>query len=368
MDDRGIQFRVGVLVVATVMLLGFLAVLFGRYPRQLLTGTKTIYVRFPSAPGVTKETPVRKSGILIGRVQDVQLTEQDGVLVTVGLDPNYIVRQNELIRIRAGTIFGDAMLEFVPGGDPASSREEITDGMYLDGVVTGDLLEVLQSLSTLETDVRQALGSIQSAGNEVATTARSLNDLVEGNRQQFGEVLTSGQEVLNRTNQALERIDRAMESVADLLTDEEMNLQLREALLQIPNIVADASSLMVILNQVGRAAERNLVNLQGFTQPLGEQGEALVTAVRGTAEKLDGLIDELTLFSRSLNSSEGTIAQLVHNPDLYQELQLSAQNIQEVTARLKPLVDDLRVFADKIARNPGRIASGVLQPRETGIK
>ncbi|MFO0913236.1 MAG: MlaD family protein [Pirellulales bacterium] len=367
MDDRAVQFRVGVLMVATVLLLAFLALLFGRYPR-LISGTRTIYVRFPSAPGVTKDTPVRKSGILIGRVEEVQLTDQDGVLVTVKLDADRTIRQNEVVRIRTGSIFGDAMLEFVPGSDPAASRDPITDEMYLNGVVTGDLLEVLQSLGNLEGEVRQTLASIQSAGNEMATSARSLNQLIDGNREQFGEVLKSTQEVLTRTNQALARIDTAMESVVDLVTDEELNLRLRESLLQIPDIISDASSLMVVLNQVGRQAEKNLVNLQGFTAPLGEQGDALVTGVRRSAERLEGLIVELTTFSKALNNSEGTVGQLVNNPDLYQELQMAAHNVQEVTARLKPLVDDLRVFADKIARNPGRIASGVLQPRETGLK
>ncbi|HEY2881469.1 MAG TPA: MlaD family protein, partial [Pirellulales bacterium] len=73
MDDRIMQFRVGVVVLAVSLIAGFLTLLFGHFPKSLVNKTYTVYVEFTQAPGVAPDTPVRKNGILIGRVTHVEL-------------------------------------------------------------------------------------------------------------------------------------------------------------------------------------------------------------------------------------------------------------------------------------------------------
>ena len=68
MDERVMQFRVGVMFLATLIITGILLVMFGKLPR-LHRRNYPVQVRFDDAGGVTKDTPVRKSGILIGRVE-----------------------------------------------------------------------------------------------------------------------------------------------------------------------------------------------------------------------------------------------------------------------------------------------------------
>ena len=79
MDDRVIKFRVGVLMVAGLILAGILVLLVSD-PRSWIGGY-TIHIHFGDAPGVADGTPVRKSGILIGRVTRVRFAEQGGVIV-----------------------------------------------------------------------------------------------------------------------------------------------------------------------------------------------------------------------------------------------------------------------------------------------
>src|SRR6266496_4155841 len=73
MDERVVQFRVGVTVLAALIITGILMLLFGELP-SVLRGSYTLYVKFPSAPGVAQDTPVRSLGIHIGRVTNVQFT------------------------------------------------------------------------------------------------------------------------------------------------------------------------------------------------------------------------------------------------------------------------------------------------------
>ena len=106
MNERIMQFRVGVMILATILIAAILVLLFmGSSP--LLHGTYTIYIKFSEAPGVTRDTPVRKAGIRIGRVRNVQFADDDsGVIVTAEID-----RDRHSVQRRA--MQGD---EFAPDG------------------------------------------------------------------------------------------------------------------------------------------------------------------------------------------------------------------------------------------------------------
>ena len=56
MNERIMQFRVGVMILATILIAAILGLLFmGTGP--LLRGTYPIYIKFNDAPGVTRDTP-----------------------------------------------------------------------------------------------------------------------------------------------------------------------------------------------------------------------------------------------------------------------------------------------------------------------
>src|ERR1700722_6178659 len=86
MNERVMQFRVGVFILAAILSATILVLLFmGSTP--FLYGRYVIYIKFSEAPGVTADTPVRKSGIRIGRVRNVQFSDDDtGVIVTAEID------------------------------------------------------------------------------------------------------------------------------------------------------------------------------------------------------------------------------------------------------------------------------------------
>ena len=80
MNERVMQFRVGVVVLATAIIAGILIVLFGDLP-SLVQATYPLRMSFSDARGVADGTPVRKNGILVGRVSKVALDERGGVTV-----------------------------------------------------------------------------------------------------------------------------------------------------------------------------------------------------------------------------------------------------------------------------------------------
>src|SRR5918996_6602353 len=114
MDERVLRQRVGVVVLAAALITAFLVARFGDLPLPWGPGTYTIYVRFPRAPGVEAGTPVRISGVQIGRVTNIQLDPPQGVLVTTEIDRSHVILDSYACWVSSASVLGDAIVEFVP--------------------------------------------------------------------------------------------------------------------------------------------------------------------------------------------------------------------------------------------------------------
>ena len=84
MDERQMQFRVGAVVLATFVIGGLLVALNSPAPQSWVPWAKGKYrvlIELNQAPGIAPNTPVRKNGILIGRVSAIDDRENQ-VMVT----------------------------------------------------------------------------------------------------------------------------------------------------------------------------------------------------------------------------------------------------------------------------------------------
>ena len=122
------------------------------------------------------------------------------------------------------------------------------------------------------------------------------------------------------------------------------------------------------------SANRNLKNLEGLTEPSGANGQNVANAFLGSIDSLDHLIEEVTVLIQALNDREGTMGALIHSREMYDDARQLLVNtnyvvvkFNELIMRLRPVVEDARVFMDKIAREPGRLIGGALNPGP-GIK
>lgn len=361
MNERVMQLRVGIVVVAAATITAILIVLFARptfFQRQY-----TVFIKFPEAPGVHENTPVRKSGIQIGYVSDVQL-EDDGVKLTLQIEDRYKLPVNETVRIGTGSLVtGDAMLEFVSA--PQRSAKLITDGMYLSsGTVASNPMEVFVDL---EDDIRQALGGITTAGNEVSALANRMNSLLSGNDQRFTEIMENAQTAMNNFN-------RAMIGMDQLFSDEGLNKDLRQSVQDLRGLFAKANETLTDTQEtlkgfarVSQRAETNLANFENFTESFRGRGPELADSITNAVNNVDELLAQLVQISEAINSEDGSAGQFIRNPELFERLNRAAENVEEATRKLEPIMNDVRIMTDKLARDPRILgAKGALDRRSTG--
>lgn len=297
---RSVLLRAAAAVLLAVIgLIAFFGFGSGGPQLAVIRGTYVLYVRFPEAPGVRKNTPVQLSGVNIGRVADVEILEEGGVLVTLAISSKYKLRQSLNCRIALGSLLGDNVLEFVPGGqEELLSRFDVdmngrlepdelgkanallSDGATLsDGHVQANPMRVL---SNLERDIQSTLADLQNAGKESAEFMREIRR---------GTDLQGIPDDIRRT-------------LAEIRETLERNQRLAEK------------------------AEANLNNLERVSRPLGERGPQIIGNIERSMESLNELSEQLQAFSEALNNGGGTLGRLVYDDELYQRWRVERTGIR----------------------------------------
>jgi phospholipid/cholesterol/gamma-HCH transport system substrate-binding protein len=417
MNERQMQFRVGVVMFATLIIGALLATLNGPVPKEWLPWGRQTYriaIQLPQAPGVGPNTPVRKNGLLIGRVASIDDLD-NGVILHANIDGDRRLLTSHVPHVRT-SVLGDATIDFVSSRTDAPPQP-LADGAKIPGVVDPNPFDALAQLADLKTDFAEASRSLGNAGDEVAKLARRVNDAF-GSETETGRV----DRLLDTTEDAMAQFGQTMGAINEILGDEpiiaqspvlgqpaggqqilnrqplpndprpsfdqqpptngpppanvqppvdgrEMRQRIRQGLNELPEAIREMRITMEQFRVVLDSANKNFQNLEGFTEPLGRRGEEIATSVVDAVDGLDRLVEEFTVLSQALNSREGTLGQLIQNPQLYENLNRLVHNanqvvvqINDLTLKLRPVVDDARVFMDKVAREPGRVVTGGLNP------
>jgi phospholipid/cholesterol/gamma-HCH transport system substrate-binding protein len=355
MNDRVMQFRVGVMVLATAIIAGILVVLFGDLP-SLVQATYPLKMDFADARGVSQGTPVRKNGILVGRVATVTLNERGGVTVVADIDSYVPIYKDEQPRI-AGTLLGDAEISLVPGRI-VPPRQRLAKEEVLTGAVSRDPFEVF---ATLEPKFGATLDSLAEASASVTKLSTNLDRMFLGEDDKF-------ENMVRKTEAALDNFSVAMNNINDVMGDPKAREKMKAAIEALPEVLADLRTTVQGIGTTVDTADRNLRNLEGLTKPLGDRGGEMVAQIDRTIGRLDETLRQAALFTKALNESQGTLGKLVRDPQVYNDLAQAAQNVSKLTKDLRPIVDDVRVFTDKIARHPEQLGVRGALDRRPGLK
>ena len=372
-EQRWYFWRVGLVVVISTVAFSIMLVLFS----DLFQSQYTINVKFPSAPGVTKDTPVRKNGITIGRVQSVRLLD-DGVLLTCGIDNNMTIYEDEICQIKTSSFLGDAELAFLPGNVPAGDLRTAlkADGLVKNVAVAPNPLEIVDVFIDLRDNLKRTLDSVSDAGDSVKTSSDNIakitglvGDVLSEGQGDFEEFIKTAQRLGNKSELAIDNFNSVMADVSELVGDKELKTSIADTVRRIPELVKSAEDTLVEVRTaiepfkgVGEKAELNLQQLETFTKTLGDEGPAVIQDVRNSVAKIETLIANVELFTEQLKQKDGTVGKLFTDPQVYERLNSSLANIERITVQVQPLIADFRVFADSLARDPAQLGvKGALQ-------
>jgi phospholipid/cholesterol/gamma-HCH transport system substrate-binding protein len=378
MEESGYRFGVGVLVVASAIIGILLVVFFGAIP-NFWVDRYSVTINFPAAPGVAIDTPVRKNGVKVGRVAGVTLRPGDeGVDLALEMEGQHEIRQGEAVRIGTGSLItGDAIVEFVPATEESLlARFDGMSGMPKDGQLQptereigttlmkdGDYIsggfvksDPLATIGDLQGNFTTTLSAIERASNKIESLAGSMEDVVGNGRGELRDVIDKTKVTIDNFNRTLDSI----EGVFNRIEQSGLPDALANSVEKLPGVFDEADRVLKqtkatlrSFEEAGVTASATLKNVQEFTDPFSGKGEAFSEEVFSTVQNLDALLVDLRRFTTRLNNGQGTVARLIEDEQLYFGLVRTLENIEMMSQQLRPTLDNVRVFSDKIARDPG---------------
>lgn len=370
MDERVMKFRVGVMFLATLIITGILLVMFGKLPT--LMGNYTIRIRFDYAAGVTKSTPVQKSGVLIGRVTGVSLIDKDSkVMVTAEIQSDKTIYRNEECRITRD-LLGDTTLSFVPSLTEAASGEPIDPSKILDGMVSDDPTGLKRALEGPLNTVNQTGLALKEASDQLKAAAKKVEDILDEERGRISEVLENAAESLKAVRIVLgnqetqQRLAEAMQKLPDTLDSMNSTFRSADESLRVFSQRSGPDGRTPIERMVD-TIEMTERTLRKFSEPARAGEEAPADQIATAMENIGEITTLMRTIMSRIERGEGSLGSLLNDRQLYNSLCRAAKNIERVSRELQPIVDDARVFTDKIARHPGIIVRDAVK-QGAGIK
>lgn len=432
MDDNKLKFGVGVLVVSAIGIGIILIFLFGAFPSVLnrdymLTAVfpsaegiavNTPVLRDGVRIGRVSGIDLREQGgVLVTMAMDSKYQLPHRYIPQIG---------------SGNLVTGDAKLEFVLAGERQLAEifgadRQIVSQPYSDGEFL-DYGTKSQSLFDLQDDMQETFQAIQTAGESVATAGESVNRLVTevreilvgsepletppppvdsggaaGVAQPLTDVRLTSQVVVagdrglaGEIRQTLREFQSLLRDVRSITGDPENLQNLETSLARLPEVLSDVeraleSSESVFdsieragtqFERVGIAAEetvqtmnstlssagRTIENLEQFTQPLAERGDELVDQAIRSLASLERSLGQVEQLGQALNNNDGSFKLLLEDDELYWQIKRSVENVEMATARIRPILDDVRIFTDKIARDPRQLGvRGALSRRPEGM-
>ena len=410
MDENRLKFGVGVLVISSIGIGIILTFLFGAFP-SVFNRDYNLSVVFPSAEGVGLNTKVLRDGVAIGRVSDIELRDEGGVLITLSMDSDFPISHRYVPRIGSGNfVTGDAKIEFIPASQMQLASIYENDQQRAAELYTPDEFfnfgSKSESLFEMQNELTDTFDTIKEAGESIAMAGESVDQLAKELRGVVGGADGRIDEVSEGAVAALEEFQAVMQGVRDIVENPQIKAGLESTAEQLPKLLANAQQALLetqdtfdSINKAGKQfekvgvaaeetvlsaksalertekslgntvknAEKTFANLEQFTQPFAERGDDFAAQILTTLASLDRTLGQVETFGQTLNNSDGTVKRLLEDDDIYYQIRRTVENIEAATARVRPILDDVRIFSDKIARDPRQLGvRGAISKRPGG--
>jgi phospholipid/cholesterol/gamma-HCH transport system substrate-binding protein len=354
------QFRIGMFVIVAGLVLVMMIIWFGESP-TLLRDRVFVKVHYFEAPGVADGIPVRRSGIKIGEVNDVQFDDRpgmpDGVIVTLALERKSHLKVGSVPKVTRALI-GDVAIEMMPGNgtDPMPVSETPTKAPLIEGDVSPDPSKMMASAAETLAAIQEAakgLGNIAKRAeraDELIATFIDTGKKLGMASDKINEVLAEGKDDVKPT---LANIRAASDRINKALDDQ---------------TVADFKTAIARISSAGAKLDASLVDLKPLLADLGGPVNAVpVTNFGQTLWRANRIFSDVGLLTRALSDGRGglnpngSLQQLVLNTSLYDNWNKVGASAQGLIDSLRPVVASLRGFADRVNRDPSALTRGALQ-------
>ncbi len=248
-----------------------------------------VRIQFANVSGLKRASPVRVSGVNVGKVQRIEFVDVGRVLVVASLPPTIHPKLDASAKIVSVTLVGDYAVDF----DPGRATQPLPTGQVIRG--------------------SQDLG---------------LTGVATGLAERADSILLGAQSIVN---------ERTGEQLRSTLTALEATLKAAQRTMQIysnPNQgpTAELTKTMATFRQLSGRLDSALISFHADT--ISANLTAMTSQLTSTSGRLDTLL-------AGMNRGQGTLGKFVTDSGLYYD-------IRELSQGMKKLLDELAKNPGKI--------------------
>ena len=288
-------------LIAILAIVGFIILFQFMKGKSLFTTDNIFYAKFDNVEGLEASNPVSINGLKVGQVdQIIPITEADGKIhfvVKVTVDDNFEFSKRSTLEIfEPGLMSGKEMRVNLAYGSPMAK-----DGDTLKGAFK------LSMMNNISSQVGPVKDQLQIVLKRVDSLMMNANAMTDAQNQQAIRALLSS---LNRTVTSFESTSQQTNA---LLANNDPRIQK-----MLDNANLATVSAKTTIDKYGRVADE--VDVQKLNNTIDK--------LSLTADKLNGIIS-------GIQNGEGSLGKLTKDEQLYNNLNESSANLNNLILDLK---------------------------------
>ncbi len=291
--QRWRNITVGIFVIIALCALVWLIFMFQDLPGKLTEiRSFQVFVKFPVAQGVQRDTSVRFCGYEIGRVTDMMPPE-----------PRYDDRADKTYYQTMCVLSIEKKYKNIPSNVDIKVMARGLGSSYIEIKVDPE-----RELKPLDPNRPETVYLVDGAELQ-GTTGMTSEFFPEESQKKLDDLITGIESLVRNAN--------------DIIGDEENKQNIQKTLDNLAEITAKGADA--------------LEELRGFTDTANEAAEELTETIR-----------QLRIIAEKINSGDGTAAKFVNDGRLYENLLENTEELEVLIQDLKDFVAEYRVKGIKV--------------------
>lgn len=267
---------------------------------DIFSNENKFYAQYDKVDGLAISKPVLVNGYQVGRVSALTLQSNGQILAQFKIDPKYAIPNNTVARLESTDLLGSKAVIF----DLGNSIKYAVDGDTLNANVQANLMDKVEPIQKKAQVIISKLDSLLSSVNTI------LNPEFQKN--------------VNRSFASIARTLENLESTSKTV-DGTVSIQAQ----RVDVILANAESISTNLKNNNEKISSIMNNMNFFSDQLAK------TQIQTTISNANKAVTELQTAVNKINNGTGSISLLLNDNKLYENLNNSAKNLDDLMIDVK---------------------------------
>jgi phospholipid/cholesterol/gamma-HCH transport system substrate-binding protein len=294
----------------------------------------TFVVHVTNAGGLSGTSAVTLNGVKVGQVLETSVVPPPGLGANLKIKIKEKVAIPKVAKVTIERSFvGDAGMEFtIPPDAPATAMNDlIKPGETFEGGAPES------TIGRLASAIEKPLSRFSATADNIDKLATTYNTLGE-RLNELLEPRTPADVAAGKTpniRSTIARADQALDNATKFLSDEQLVKDTK-------NLIAKANEVMDQAHELAGAWSKTAENVDKQATRVGDSVDGLAQQAAGALRTTDKAASELAELLEKASSGNGTVGQLMNNPDLYNNLRDAAQRLDRALADFQLLIQKYR--------------------------